>query len=188
MFHLILVMTLSACGSCITSDKQPQACFSMQNFDVEGNYDITRKISFPPIPSDVVISFSAINRTQMGFAEKFGIVISNKHGEFVRIGYDNFNEMFFVDCTNDENEKISVASYKGVNILNILPHVIDEPEMDIRVIFDVTSLEMFAMNGKSVFTETFYPFSNFNKIEIFAENGKILFNELTICQVKTIEN
>jgi fructan beta-fructosidase len=156
---------------------------TVQDIHSSGITNITEKISFPLLPSEIYIRFKTDNMAQIGFAEKFGIRLKNKYHEYVAIGYDNFHHKFYADRTHSTGEQFSEA-FAGIHIL---PYNVYESEtVDMHIIFDVTSFELFAMEGKAVITDTFFPTSDFDTLEIFAENGKITVESISITQLKSI--
>lgn len=155
----------------------------VQDIEQAGIYNITPQIHIPISPSEVNIRFKTDNITRMGFAEKFGIRLSNEKGEFIIIGYDCFRRSFYVDRSSSTSEKFS-DKFTGKHIL---PFDIDGTEiLEMNLILDKTSFELFTMNGKVVMTDTFYPTSDFNQIEIFAENGRIILDSIAITGLKSI--
>lgn len=156
----------------------------VHNSEKMGIEDISAKVPFPVIPSELTLRYQLNGRAGLiGFAEKFGIRFSNRDGESLSIGYDYFNRRFYIDRTKVSKEWMPEL-FTGIHILpfDILPY----NELDMRIILDNTSVEMFAMGGKAVMTDLFFPASGFDKAELFAENGKIIVDEITVVQLNSI--
>ena len=69
--------------------------------------------------------------------------------------------------------------------IHILPYHISEKEVDIRIILDRSSLEIFADDGKYVMTEQVFPNSPYTGLEIKTEKEAML-TPININQIKTI--
>ncbi|KAA6331524.1 beta-fructofuranosidase [termite gut metagenome] len=148
-----------------------------------GIEDITPHIHFPLLPSEITIRFKTGNQFQVGFAEKFGIKLSNKRGEYILAGYDTFHQKFYIDRTHSTS---LVLPEKFVGI-HIQQYQIDESGiLEMQIILDAASIELFALDGKVVITDAFYPSVDFDKIAIYAENGRIQVEEVSITQLKSI--
>jgi sucrose-6-phosphate hydrolase SacC (GH32 family) len=120
----------------------------------------------------------------MGSAEKFGIRLSNHKGEYILAGYDAFHQQFYIDRTCSTSLALPPA-YAGVHLQR---YPVDETgTLEIQMILDTSSLEMFAMDGKVVLTERFYPSSGFDRLEVFAENGKVYVGNISVTQLKSHE-
>ncbi|MDR1555974.1 MAG: glycoside hydrolase family 32 protein [Tannerellaceae bacterium] len=162
----------------------------MQNIDIvqdihsSGFVDMSPCIKFPLCPSEINIRFRTDKHPQLGFAERFGIKIRNKKGESILAGYDAYHQQFYIDHASHSTIDIfpgtrSVAQVPGQDI--------NESEtFDMRIILDATSIELFAMDGNIVITNSFYPSSDFNVMEIYAENGKVHVESISVTQLKSI--
>jgi fructan beta-fructosidase len=149
----------------------------------EATVELSGKIHFQILPSDVRIRFRTTDRMRMGFAETFGIKLSNKLGEFVKVGYDNYHNGFYSDRQNAVQKPFS-THFSG---LHFLPYDIEDASVvNMRIILDVSSMELFAMDGKPVITDSFFPTSQFNILEVFAENGSITVESISVTQLKSI--
>jgi fructan beta-fructosidase len=119
--------------------------------------------------------------TQFGFAEKFGIELSNATGEKMIIGYNNLEKYFFIDRLNAGN----FIESPDFNWVNYAPYMENESLMDWHLIIDGSSVELFAKNGLIVMTERIFPTEAFNSIKLFADHGKIKLTNGYISQPKS---
>ncbi|MFK7984209.1 MAG: glycoside hydrolase family 32 protein [Saprospiraceae bacterium] len=101
-------------------------------------------------------------------ATSFGIKLQNGVGEHLLIKFDKKARKMFVDRTNAGKDKFSEAFYKNVHAA---PIDFDEDKLDIQLIIDATSIEIFINNGALNFTSIFFPSEKFNTIALSAENG-----------------
>jgi fructan beta-fructosidase len=92
--------------------------------------------------------------------EAFTITLSNDAGEQVLIGYDKLSNEYFIDRTNSGK----VSFEKGFAKKHTAPRFSTKPGMDMTLIIDEASVEVFADNGLSVMTAIFFPNSPFSKI------------------------
>ena len=56
------------------------------------------------------------------------------------------------------------------------------------MIIDVSSVELFAADGKAVITDLVFPSDIFDEIELFAENGRIEVSEGAVRELNSIWN
>jgi fructan beta-fructosidase len=154
----------------------------VQDIRSEGLADVTSKIRFPLLPSELTVRFRTGNR-QIGSAEKFGIKLSNREGEYILAGYDAYHQQFYIDRTHSTSLAFP-EKYAGIHIQRYPNDGSDILEM--QLILDVASLELFAMDGKVALTDAFYPTSDFDRIAVFAENGRIPVEKLSITQLQSI--
>lgn len=101
-------------------------------------------------------------------AKSFGIKLQNDLGENLLIKYDKREEKMFVDRTNSRKEKFSDDFFKNIHAA---PVDFKKEKMNVRLIIDISSIEIFIDNGKISFTSIFFPSEEFNTISLFANNG-----------------
>lgn len=128
------------------------------------------------MPLDLSLNYNMGNKTQLGFAERFGLELSNDKGEKYTVGYDNLEKFFYVDRMNAGNHLAS----KDFNWINYAPYMENGDSLDLRLIIDVASVELFAKNGLIVMSERVFPTEPFNHAKLFAEHGKITLFGATI--------
>jgi fructan beta-fructosidase len=146
---------------------------SKGNFTVIKNYDLsalTRKIIFP-----CRINFS------LEEVKDFSLVLSNDLHEKVIIGYDKKLNRYFIDRSSSgrvdfQNEFAAKHS---------APRLTSNPTMNISLILDESSAELFADNGLTVMTEIFFPGKPYNQIHIETKD-KLLFKKLEYVELKSI--
>ena len=118
----------------------------------------------------------------MDFPTKYGIILKNAVGEYYTVGYDNFDRCFYADRTHATSINFS-TSFPS---LHFAPYIIDEPAITWHMIIDVSSVELFAADGKVVITDLIFPSENFDEIALFAENGQIEVSKGTVRELKSI--
>ena len=55
-----------------------------------------------------------------------------------------------------------------------------------RLLFDAASVELFADDGKTALTDTFFPTQDFNDFEVYAPDGSIRLLQLQMWKLKSI--
>ena len=134
------------------------------------HFDLTQNL-------DVFKSVARLNITAEKL-ENFSLILSNDVGEKLIVGFDKSNNNYYVDRSNSgkiDFEKKFSGKFTA-------PRISDKLNLDIDLIIDRASIELFADNGLSVMTNIFFPTKPYNKIEIQSEKEYILerveFSEL----------
>lgn len=144
-----------------------------------GEFEIKEKQEFP---IEINLTFNTKNSTQLTFAEQFGVILSNSKNEKLVIGYDNLNKLFFVDRTNVGWDNPS----KDFAQIHYAPYINNDPGLEIRLIIDKSSVELFAKNGLVVMTEQFFPTEEFSAVSLFAEKGDVKLTGGSITRLTSI--
>ncbi|MBK6965245.1 MAG: GH32 C-terminal domain-containing protein [Bacteroidales bacterium] len=87
----------------------------------------------------------------------FGVELSNAKGEQMLIGYDKANSKFYINREKAGKSDFS-ADFKG---LHTAPFRLSDTLVNMRLLIDVASVELFAMNGEVVMTDIFFPTEDF---------------------------
>ena len=82
--------------------------------------------------------------------------------EKVMIGYDKDQNQYFIDRTKSGN----IDFKKDFAGKHVAPRFLDGDTMNMSLIIDVSSVELFGDNGLSVMTEIFFPSKKYNQISI----------------------
>ncbi len=101
-------------------------------------------------------------------ANSFGIKLENGIEENLLIKFNKTEEKMYVDRTNSKKDKFSDDFYKKIHSA---PVDFKKEKMNIRLIIDAASIEVFINNGAVSFTSIFFPSTKFDKISLFAEDG-----------------
>lgn len=133
------------------------------------------------IPIEINLKFDANNRLYLNLAEVFGIRLSNDKGDELTIGYHSQRRYFFIsEIKKGENR---LDDWDG---FQYAPYVIKEPIIDLKIIVDHTSAELFAMNGMITLSRKYFISDQWNKIALISENGDITLKEGDITELKNI--
>ncbi len=130
----------------------------IENIDAD-NYDLTAKASKLTGPARLNITADKI--------VNFSITLSNQLGEKVVVGYDKVSNNYFIDRT--ESGKVNFE--KGFAKRHTAPRLTSNENVDLTLIIDNASVELFADNGVTVMTEIFFPNALFSDIKIQSQEG-----------------
>lgn len=95
-------------------------------------------------------------------AEDFSITFSNDEGQKVVLGYDKALNAYFIDRT--QSGKVSFE--KGFAARHTAPRFSSSQNINLSIIVDKASVELFADNGLSVMTGIFFPDSDYSAVHI----------------------
>ena len=118
-------------------------------------------------------------------ANSFGIKLQNELGENILIKFDKREGKMFVDRTNSRKHKFSEDFFKNIHSA---PIAFEKEKMNIRLIIDAASVEIFINNGELSFTSIFFPSKEFSTISLFANNGTFNIINAEIHPLKSIWN
>ena len=100
-------------------------------------------------------------------ATDFDIVFSNAFNEKLIIGYDAAKKQFFIDRRN-----AGVSNFhQGFAALPTAPRFVADAEMDLSLLIDKTSVELFADGGRTVMTALFFPTHPFTNCSLQSKEG-----------------
>lgn len=132
------------------------------------------------LPYEINLTFN-INKLQwLNFAEKFGVELSADSGDQVIVAYNHSKRVFYIDrlfsSIGNQTEKPLEIDYA--------PFIANGETLDLRIIIDHNSIELFSGNGCVVMTEKIAPDKVFSHVKIFAEGGEITLKEASIYRLK----
>lgn len=157
-------------------------CQTFKDLKVTDSKIISDKIKNGIAPVDIQLVFDNSNNTAINFAQKYGIRLKNKKGEFISIGYDNVDKFFYIDRTNAFGE----MSSKSFVTKHSVQYRVDMLFVNWRLIIDKSSVEFFADDYKLAMTDTFYPSDDFDTIELFTDIGSINLKSGSISELNSI--
>ena len=135
--------------------------------------------SFTPSRCELDLSVDLRRST----ARSFGFTLSNPKGEKLLIRFDRDKGQLEVDRSQSGPQGFSDVFFEGPHTA---PLVMDQEELDIRVLLDVASVEIFADKGALNFTEIFFPDTPYSKLEIWVEGGDLNLLEGSVFGLKSI--
>jgi fructan beta-fructosidase len=145
---------------------------SVQNLVIQNSLDLSTKVRQVSIPCRIDLS--------MDKAADLSIVLSNDMGEEVVIGFDKTANQYYIDRTKSGK----VDFHKDFAARHVAPRFTTESKMDMTLVIDVASVELFADDGLSVMTEIFFPNKPYNKIHLRSADGAVI-RKMDYAQLKS---
>lgn len=127
-------------------------------------------------PTEMYLEFS--QKSNEGYTIEF----SNNDGETLDFGYNGIRKMYLLNRMN---------AGKGIypNLLKKPEHYAPKfstlPKINVRIILDKNSIEIFADDGLSVFSELIFLKKPFNKLKLWGTTGQITMDKMDIYQLNT---
>lgn len=112
---------------------------------------------------DLELEFDLSNTS----AQSFGLVLSNTQKEKVVAGYDLLKKEIFIDRTQSGKNSFS-DKFANRHAAPYLP----EGKLKLRILIDVSSIELFVDDGALAMTDLFFPTEDYSTISLFSEHGK----------------
>ena len=108
------------------------------------------------------IQFPCSINLQLDTAKDFSLVLSNQLGEETIIGFEKQRNLFFIDRT--KSGKINFQNeFAGKHVA---PRFTDQQQLEIKLVIDISSVELFADDGLTVMTEIFFPNKPYDRIKV----------------------
>ncbi|TGD82573.1 glycoside hydrolase family 32 protein [Hymenobacter wooponensis] len=106
--------------------------------------------------------------------QEFALVLSNAGGEELVIGYDKQANQYYID-----RSKAGLTSFSDkFSGRHTGPRLATSPAADLTLLFDATSVELFADGGLTTMTEIFFPKQPFTQLKLRSGTG-ITFDALS---------
>lgn len=133
--------------------------FDLKNVKVKDKFDLTEKTKNKT--GLFRLDFDLKN------ASDFSIVLANKEGNELIVGYDKAANQYYID----RSKSGKVDFEKGFAEKHIAPRISVDANMSISLVADVASVELFADNGLTVMTDIFFPESIMSELYIKSTTG-----------------
>jgi len=145
----------------------------VQNIKVTNRIDIAKKTGAIKFPCRLNLALDEI--------KDFSLVIANDAGEEIVIGYDKKQNQYFIDRT--KSGKIDFQ--KDFAARHVAPRFTDNGKMNLSLVIDASSVELFADDGLTVMTEVFFPNKPYNKIHLQSPDNAVI-KKLEYINLKSI--
>ena len=133
-----------------------------ENIQLTKTIDLAKKAGAIKSPCRINLSFEKANN--------FSLSVANDMGEEIVIGYNKKQNQYFIDRTKSGKADFE----KGFAARHVAPRVTNNSKMNISLVIDVSSVELFADDGLTVMTEIFFPNKPYNQINIQSTDGSAL--------------
>ena len=126
----------------------------VQNFRVSNDIDLAKKTGRVKFPCRLNINLEEV--------KDISLIIANDAGEELVIGYDKEKNQYFIDRSRAGQADF----HKEFAARHVAPRLTGKSKMNISLLIDVSSVELFADDGLTVMTSVFFPGKLYNKIII----------------------
>lgn len=140
--------------------------FALAPQSLNGTLDLGKKSGLSPTQLELELEVTLPNDSQV----KWGIELSNARGEKYRLGMDAAQNQFFSDRRQAGKHDFSKAFGKEIHIAS---RENKDRKVKMHILLDVSSVELFADEGRVVLTDLFFPTAPFESISLFCEGGKV---------------
>lgn len=130
----------------------------LKNIDAT-NFNLTEKIGKTTGSSRIRMASQKL--------QDFTITFSNNAGQQVMAGYDKTKNEYFIDRTSSGK----VDFEKGFAARHTAPRLSTKDDMNLTLVVDNASIELFADDGLSVMTQIFFPEPLFSQISIHGKES-----------------
>jgi fructan beta-fructosidase len=105
-----------------------------------------------------------------GGAKEAGLRLLSGDGSYTLVGYDREHQELFIDRTNSGETGFSKDFPARISA----PLSLANPgQLQVRILVDRSSIEVFAEHGRLVMTELVFPKQNSRRIAVYSEGGKL---------------
>ncbi len=137
---------------------------TISNIKITNSFDLAEKIGKVKFPCRINLSLDEI--------KDFSLVVSNDIGEKLIIGFDKKENKYFIDRTQS-----GITGFqKEFAARPVAPRFTDNNKMNISLLIDVSSVELFADDGLTVMTAIFFPNKPYNQIHIQSTENAVIKN------------
>ncbi len=141
--------------------------------DVEGD--------FSPSQCELALDID-LERTT---AEVFGCTLANEAGEHLTITFHRLQNELQIDRRNSGPQGFSEAFFKGPHKA---PLNMEGESLDVRILFDRASAELFAAGGRLNMTEVFFPSSPYTELRLWTRGGELVLRDGKVYGLDAIWN
>jgi len=119
------------------------------------------------LPSDsalVNLELTLSDVSRAGFS--WELMFENDQEEYIALGFDSESKSYYIDRTESGDDSFS-EDFAGTHFAK---RISEQPQMDLSIWLDSSSIEVFADNGTVVMTELFFPSKPYDRLTL--ESGE----------------
>jgi fructan beta-fructosidase len=146
--------------------KLRERSYSIPTQTISSSLDLSKTSGLVPTQLEVELEV----KLPVDSKVNWGLELRNGQGEKYRIGFDAVKNQFFSDRQQAGNADFSAEFAKKIHVA---PRESQGRLVKMHLFFDVSSVELFADEGKVVLTDLFFPAQPFSSIALYAEGGSI---------------
>jgi fructan beta-fructosidase len=135
--------------------------FTAISVSLSKSVDIKQMIQKFAIPCSLRLSAKQKN--------DFAVTLSNDVGEKLVVGFNKKQDQYFIDRTHSGRDGFE-KDFPGVHSA---PRLAAEKAINIYLIIDVSSIELFADDGLTVMTEIFFPTKPYDHLEMNSSSNMV---------------
>ena len=147
--------------------------FQKTDFEVIGDFDISETSGISTTAFELDLRLANVGN--------FSIVLFNEQGNEVVLRYDDGKGQFSIDRSNSGD----TSFHPEFGTIASAPRARDTSNMDIKLVVDVASLEVFADDGTTVMTSIFFPNEIIDRVKIIADS-KLSISSLQLSKVNPV--
>jgi fructan beta-fructosidase len=147
---------------------------SLQNVKVQNGVDLSRLIK-----KDITIPFRL--NLELNANANFSLTLSNDLGEQLLLGYDKESNQYFIDRTHSGKTDFQ----KDFAARHAAPRLTENTNMNLSIIVDESSIELFADDGLTVMTSIFFPGKPYDHLGI-EDDKNVVFKKLEYITMQDI--
>ena len=149
--------------------------FEIKSQAIRGDFSVD--VPFSVAKSEILLEFADLN-----MAEDFGITLSNRLDQKLSVGYDPATDSFYIDRSDSGSSDFS----EGFAGRQYAPRLSKQQRIKFHLLFDTSSVELFADDGQVVMTALYFPDEKFNKVKLYANEGSVELKSARFIQLQSI--
>jgi fructan beta-fructosidase len=166
-------------GNYLSSEPVKELNVLMKNTYDKSDLSFSKKVDL----SKAILNANGQFRLDMTFktSESFHVVLSNKVGQELVVGYDSESKQYYIDRTKAGKSDFNAEFAKK----HLAPRISTDNRVKVSLIVDVASIELFADNGLTVMTDVFFPDEIINTLHIERDKSTKV-SDLKVYTIKSI--
>ncbi len=172
-----LTFAVSENGMVVRSVPVPEFDRSLTTVYETANLEVQGQINISEIAKSSMTAFN-LDLTIDSLAD-FGITLSNDLGEEVTLSFSQEENKFYLDRSKSGN----TGFHPEFSNLIVADRYSVDYEMNLRLVADAASLEVFADDGTTVLTTIYFPEKEFSNLTLYSPSG-INLSTLKISRLK----
>lgn len=144
--------------------------YEKEAFEIHEKFDVSTTANFNSPTFELNMKLDEING--------FQIILSNQLGNQLNLSFNAENNRIFIDRSRSGD----ISFHQEFGNMIEAPRFSHEQSMDLKLLVDAASLELFADDGNTVITAVYFPDEVLDLIEIIPE-GRLSISKLTLKKV-----
>ena len=155
-------------------EKYRSSNYNKENIDIAGNTVVVDSSQVDLAKAEIRFRINDLKEITYNFR------LSNSVDEEFIVSYDHAEKQFTVDRShagkNDFSEKFATEN-------SMAPRISDAEDLNVVLIIDKTSIEMFFDDGKTVMTEIFFPSRPWSEFSLNSDQENFSLNDLEVYEL-----